>query len=348
MTFTLSGACVFAFEAPFKKRILSLVRILLHFSYTVLLLYLFGYFTETKIGITDTFGRFSSDLLAFFNTGGYSYFFPKIRQGGGQYEGNAYLGLGGMLLFIHSLYIIKKTKIFKKNSLTLMYPILLSLTVLWIYALSKHISFAGHTFLKLDTFYQMIEPIPSILRSSGRMIWPVFYFIFIFIIWIHSKYLFKKTSAAFLLIIFVIQVSEFRPYFFPWKIKLEPQTKMLLDNSAWKGTLASKKNLILIPPTLSGQTCSCTSSNLFTTNEMLIFAHLTSTFGLSLNSGFLGRPFKNRTEYCDSFCRHFATNEIDKDDVYVFRNTMDLSRIDAFQKNTLCLDLDGYTVCSKR
>lgn len=157
------------------------------------------------------FGFFRAHLLTFFDSDGWSYLLPKIqtskRQFGdfkldeGLYEGFAYLGGGALLLLATSIFQFAKkpgAPIFKVFSLkNNIFPIL-AIIFLFIFSLSNNL-----TVLHANIFIPIpnkIFDLASILRSSGRAVWPIYYGFLIALIFLTVK-IFRKRIAIFVLLV---------------------------------------------------------------------------------------------------------------------------------------------------
>lgn len=137
-------------------------------------LWLFGYLSSLgKVeGGAEGFGQFSADLLTLFNPSSWSRFFTPIAQGPRQYEGFAYLGLGGGLMALIALGFGLSSWRHPRRALTGL-PLVLVALALAFYALSDVITLAGKPVLELHGFYAKLGPLPSMFRSSGRFVWPL-------------------------------------------------------------------------------------------------------------------------------------------------------------------------------
>ena len=160
------------------------------------------------------FGNYSFNIAGFFdsqatNTGlDWSLFFNDIKNTKGQYEGFSYLGLGGIFLFLALLINFFKTKN-KSEHVKLSY--ILICLICFILSISNNIYLGAHLIFE----YPLPTPIYgllSIIRSSGRFIWPVYYLILIFgIISIFKIFTDKKKSLIAIFFILIIQIIDISP-----------------------------------------------------------------------------------------------------------------------------------------
>ena len=174
-------------------------------------MYIMGYFS---IPVTDSlgfgYGYYKANLLTFidhspgdqFNS--WSFFLPDIQNTNGEHEGFGYLGLGlVMTTFILVFYVFKNFwNVFKNNiQYILIFFIFLSIA----FTTSINIGAIKILDLKLPIF--LYAPL-SIIRASGRFIWPVYYLLIIFSLFAFYKLKFKK---RYLLILLFIQLVDLTP-----------------------------------------------------------------------------------------------------------------------------------------
>lgn len=173
-------------------------------------MYLVGYF---HIPATDAlgfgFGYYKTNLLSFIDpahsseVNSWSIFLPDIYNSGGEEEGFAYLGLGIIFIIIFLLY--KNIRSIKKIKLNFKYLTLC--LILFLLALSNNLSVGSVDIINLDMPNFLYAPL-SIIRASGRLIWPVYYLIIIFSIF--KLYELKTRNHSILIILFLlIQVFDF-------------------------------------------------------------------------------------------------------------------------------------------
>lgn len=141
-------------------------------------LWLFGFIAGVRSApmsnlAIEGFGQFSADLLTFINPTAWSRFLGPIPMGGRQYEGFAYLGLGTLALLVLRLGLLVKFRPTRSEMLTWL-PVGIAILGMAFYSTSNHITLAGKPIADLSAFYKMLAPWPSVFRSSGRFVWPLF------------------------------------------------------------------------------------------------------------------------------------------------------------------------------
>ncbi len=176
-----------------RKRLLK-VGLLLAGQVAVLLLILFvtGYFHTLKGDERPTgFGLYSANLNTFFNAQGRAShpFLDLPTYSFEQYEGFAYLGLGGLVLVGVLLVALFGQKSLRSQLLSKIQsnlPLLTAAAVLLAYSLS-HVPtfFSAHLLIPLP---ENVLDWLSIFRSSGRFIWVPFYLLVLTTIWAAERY----------------------------------------------------------------------------------------------------------------------------------------------------------------
>lgn len=145
-----------------------------------------GFSTGAEAG-GDGLGECSFNLNGFFNAKGYSRIFePLLTYADGQYEGFAYLGLGIFVLILVSLWYLLLRITIKKLKLhtnVLLYGVVYLLMALGLilFAASPQVTFNDKLIFSFP-YSSTLYRIWSIFRSTGRIVWPVCYLIFIGVI----------------------------------------------------------------------------------------------------------------------------------------------------------------------
>lgn len=155
-----------------KKMIIEFTYIIL---FSLFFMYLYGYFLTGSPGAFDNYGIFSTNIISLINP-------PLESLSGsvvgsfnimsGQYEGFAWLGLGGVILLI--FVILNYKKYLKKNNIFLLSSIFLIL----LFSLSNKVYF-GNILLIEFPIPSFFENFLNIWQSSGRFIWIIAYIILI-------------------------------------------------------------------------------------------------------------------------------------------------------------------------
>ena len=166
-------------------------------------------------------------------------------------EGFAYLGVGGIIFLIYMIIIlINNFKDFRKKEEFL--PIFLIVLIFLIAGITNRV----HLFNSIIFDFELptiIYGILSIVRASGRLVWPVYYLIFfISIIFLYKKFS-KKNSFCILTIIFVVQLIDIYPGLKKhYNSNSFISEKKLINYSFWKDL--TKENSVLRTTYLNNET----------------------------------------------------------------------------------------------
>ncbi|MBU3584108.1 hypothetical protein ICN41_08935 [Polynucleobacter sp. 15G-AUS-farblos] len=135
----------------------------------------------------EGYGVYKLHLASLFDSNGWSYLLNDLPNGFDAGEGFAFLGLGVLVLLPATIFIFFRHANQISNIAKRFPFLLLTLVILCLFALSNSISLSNWTF-QYDLPNQVIS-LASILRSSGRMFWPVFYIIYFVILFLVIRYL---------------------------------------------------------------------------------------------------------------------------------------------------------------
>ena len=302
----------FLIEKKFSK---SLKEISAPFFSLLLVMYLSGYF---EISLPDSlgygYGYYKANILSFFNPASTTYnfswsnFIPMIQTSGGEYEGFGYLGLGGIILFILLLFnFVKREPLlgFKKNR-----PYYLLIIIFFILAISNTINFGS--FVLLDTPLPKFLYAPlSVIRASGRFIWPIYYLILIVGLVLIYKKNEKKRALLILIIILCIQIIDISSglkNYINSKVFMRYE-KVMFDDPIWNEI---SKEFQIIRTT-------------YPNNNSKIFPQMT---GILLNGNFkktdiieLARYDRNKaSKYRNKTYENFRKNKLEKNTVFIIDN----------------------------
>ena len=180
-------------------------------------MYSVGYFT---IGIDDGlgfgYGIYNYNLNSFFNPLGenhidkfnWSLFLPELNFQNKEMEGFSYLGISGILfLLLYFKYLVKGKSliVFPKGTNILI------LFVFLIIATSNNVNFGNHDLLTLELNKYIYGALSSV-RASGRLIWPIYYLIFIIgIVTIFQYFSNKKKPLLIIGILLFFQLVDLSP-----------------------------------------------------------------------------------------------------------------------------------------
>lgn len=197
-------------------------------------------------------GLFRMNLLSFIDpTDGFfnswSYILKKQPRTWGDYEGFSYLGLGVIILGLiggFKLIELRKFKLtfnFSRKAL----PLICITSLLMIFALSDHIAFGRY-----ELFHYQLPQIFSMFRASGRFGLPIYYLIYLGVLYIIIKYYQRLTAIIFISICLIIQIldssniyNKFRHSF----LHAQPYISNLKE-PIWKMAARKYKKIIYVLP----------------------------------------------------------------------------------------------------
>ena len=196
-------------------------------------MYVVGYFT---IGIDDGlgfgYGIYNFNLNSFFNPIGenhldkfnWSFFLPTLNFQNKEMEGFSYIGISGILfliLYLKYLFIGKSKIVFSKRTNILIFIVFL------IIATSNNVNIGNQNLITLE-LNKYLYGILSSVRASGRLIWPIYYLIFIIgIVSIFQYSLNKKKPLLIIIFLAIFQLVDLAPgisnYYFGKQYKNQNQ-----------------------------------------------------------------------------------------------------------------------------
>ena len=225
----------------FKKLCLKdLISSFVIIIFSLILMYLIGYFT---IGIDDGlgfgYGIYNFNLNSFFNPLGenynesfnWSFFLPILDFQNKEIEGFSYLGISGILfliLYFKYLFNGKSKIVFSKGTNVLIF------FVFFIIATSNNVNFGNQDLITLE-LNKYLYGIFSSIRASGRLIWPIYYLIFIIgIVSIFQYTLNKKKPLLIISILAIFQLVDLAPgisnYYFGKQYENQNQENVDITN----------------------------------------------------------------------------------------------------------------------
>ncbi len=257
-----------------------------------------------------------------------------------RHEGYAYLGLGLVLAIAVALAWAGRKRVrFAGIGGVTAWPLWATAFVLWMFALSSNVTAFHSEILDLSALYARLEPVPSILRSSGRFVWPLYYLV----AWWALERLIAgarpQRSAAILLGCFVLQAIDIGPAFFErfhrWTAIAAPDVEHL-----WPiAPPPAYRHLALYRPTFIGTRCA------FSSEAYVTAARLAAIHQLTFNGGYAARVERDAVAaYCDRFIEALGRGEIASDTIYVFSDEPPPGVFDALR----CATFHGVRTCVAR
>ena len=197
-------------KITYKKIIREIILI---YSLLFVTMYCTGYFIiRPEDGLGGGYGYYNLNLNSLFNSTGFghtnsfswSILIPPLSFYKGSHEGLAYLGIGGFfMLFFTILFFFKNVGEFfisKKEIFSIF-------LIFFVLAVSHNIDFGEKNILSIN-LNNYILGILSTIRSSGRLIWPVYYLIFILGIFFIFNYFSERKKIFILIFLLFIQLID--------------------------------------------------------------------------------------------------------------------------------------------
>lgn len=253
-----------------------------------------GYFAiQGASGATRGFGDFRTNLLALFNSRGWSYFLKPIplrdSVEAATGEGFQYLGAGSLLLMMAALYAVIKRKVKVCHPIKWLDKrysfLILALALMAVISFSNRIGFGPWNFtIPLPDF---IIGLLSLVRSSSRLFWPIYYMIVLALIWLVVKAYSHRAAMVIFLCAAMIQIVDTSAGWLLIRAKVDLPTssvfKTKLQNPFWQDAGSHYKNVV----TNGGQ------------ENWESFGMLATENGMSTNIAYLARTDKQKES--DSF-----------------------------------------------
>lgn len=243
-----------------------------------------------------------------------------------QYEGFAYLGLGGILLLICALLgkvIITFRKAVGERNITfrINYDYLAAfcnILVLALFAASPVGTFNSVILYDVKLPESLVK-LFSIFRATGRFIWPVMYTCTIWAcIFVIRN--FRSLKCVVLIIALVLQISDFsgtikekRDYFSP-----EISCDTVLKSEAWEW-LGDKEELIFMTSKLTGTTNDFLVTSFFSDKVFFNLAYYAGENNMTMNDFYVGRRNVDQIDqYKEENYKKILNNEAEKNAIYLF------------------------------
>ena len=257
------------------------------FGVTILFAWQAGYFQSISPGEAG-YGMYRMNLLALFDPSGfdsqnwsYLYQLPKVRANN-NYEGFNYLGLGIIWVLLMAIPTILSFRKHLSDWIKKYIFVCYAMLGCTLFALSNQVAIGSWTFtIPLNP---TLFSLASILRASGRMFWPVFYFILFLGIFFVIRGYSRKIAVTILAIGLCIQVIDTAPAWLEKRSALNTKSTNLdlsLDNPFWNAAGLYYKNILRVP----------------VWNEQVIwekFASFAVKYHLGTNSVFMARVDNNK------------------------------------------------------
>ena len=323
------------------KKTASPKSILIEIGITIFILLLTlwqaGFFAVSSAsGATRGFGDFRANLLALFNSRGWSYwlkpinFLDSVEAATG--EGFQYLGAGNLFLLLCAISALIKRKL-TLQVVWQKYPfLLLALLVMALISFSNHIGI-GSWNIRIDLPSPVLGLL-SFVRSSARLFWPFYYASIFLILYCIIKGYSKKTTYLILVIGALFQITDtsagWRPMRKIMNVPISSEFKSPLKNPFWKAAGLHYQNVVMDERPIFWET----------------FGVYAAQYGLSTNMAHLARLDDGKANKAmEKLGKEVNQGPLNQDSLYIFRDWKDSPRQIRFDPNTdLLARIDGFNV----
>jgi hypothetical protein len=305
---------------------------------TLVLLAALGYLTEAPSHGAG-FGLYASDLLAFVNPLGASSLLPESFAFPMAWEGNAYLGAGGLLLCSTALALgltcrrgLPRTAV----------PLAIASLLLGVFALSSVVRAAGRDVLDLRGPYRPLLSVVGPFRSSGRFIWPLYYAVLGGALAILPRLVRRPgTAAALLWGALALQLVDLAPH--ARGAEFQERAWRPVD-PRWRLARGAYDHLALVPAQVLGGGILCAGKAWGETQPWASLGYEAYVLGLTINSGYVARGANGQFEpTCRELAADVAAGRLDRRTIYVLHASQ-LGLV-AAHSEAACSRLDGFDVC---
>lgn len=233
-----------------KNRPKQILKVVVDCVAIFLVIFLVGYsiglFSLNLQSLSERgYGEFTWNLNGFINPYEYSSIFVRGRNTGvdTQYEGFSYLGLGNLLIIPAAVYLFLERNDLRRR-LHYILPFGAAAIVYMLYSLSNRAFFDARPLWN----FQLPDPLLqffSLFRSSGRFIWPVFYFLVLF--GIINLIRNVRFPIPILIVVVLLQFIDIRPLYQPKELNGIISYQSPLQSEFWKSAALTNKHIVIIP-----------------------------------------------------------------------------------------------------
>ena len=298
-----------------------------------------GYFVGTSVLNTKWYGLGNLNLLALFDSNGWSAILPDIPQTMGSldskylpgrvFDGFNYFGLGYLFLCLLAMPGLKNWKLLigqiKKHPF-----FIICLCLMTLFAITNQVSIGP---MNVSVYIPSeILKYAELLRSPARMFWPMFYGLVFLALYLNIHYYSGRVLVLILLSVLLLQIIDLTPGLkkIHSQFGLEKVTHMQtnLNNLFWNEAALKYKKIVEVQPTMSW--------------DYQNIAGFAINHGLATNAIYLARNDPNKLELAkQKWAEDVLDGKLDPDTLYVIddrllplvktRNTLHsnfLSRVD--------------------
>jgi hypothetical protein len=299
---------------------------------------LLGYLTSAP-SHGGGFGLYGADLLAFVNPHGASWLVPSLPVHWGAWEGNAYLGLGGMAVVAAAGALALRRRALR--GARAVGPLFAVAAVLALFSLADAWRADGREVLSLRRLYRPLAGVVGPFRSSGRFIWPLYYALVggavVALLRLARR---PALATAVLAGALALQVAELAPPALGARFREAPWR---FRDARWELARGRYLHLALAPALIVGGGPPCAGPG-WSEDAWRAPAYEAYRLGLTVNSGYLARGAHEKYEGpCREVERQAAEGRLARGTIYVVQP--ERAGALARRPGVRCGVLDGRHVC---
>lgn len=194
------------------------------------------------------YGFYKMNVLSIINPDNYSMFLERINVPEGDYEGFNYLGIGMLVLGMHS-FLVSLVNLPSKIDFKFI-PIVIISILFIIFAISNNVDFGAQRLFSYEvpTF---IGYFANTFRSSGRFFWPVYYLIYLYIFYIIFNYTNFNKNIIYILCICTLFFQLYENKFlriYTQKGNFQQQWVSPIKSDVWVNFSRKYSNIIYVLP----------------------------------------------------------------------------------------------------
>ena len=314
-------------KLSFIDKVLDKKNLFLYNTVSLITLFLVWFFIgmvgfnfNESLSVAGSYGLYSLNLNSLYNSWGWSYYLPGLKNvSWHQYEGFMYLGLGMLLLlfliFLYLLYSFLLNLIWKKPVQLLLplhkkwlVPLIIMASLFTIFAITHVVSINDHILFKVK-LPGIIVKLGETFRSSGRFFWISYYLIIFFaIISIARVRIPIIAKICVLTIILFIQLKD------TWRLlNMYNLTygayETPLDNNTWQNLIKEYDEINLYPPF---------EGSYRTKLDYQYFCFLAGKQRKPINTGYVSRlNYRLMNKYSDSLQNSIEIGKLKPQTLYI-------------------------------
>lgn len=294
--------------------------------------YVLGVFDSPADLRSKNIAHYSANINTLINPLNTSTFFKSLPISfEGQYEGYAYLGIGIILLFVFS-FIINPRNIYKPPIFKYL-PVLLPVFIMAIFSTGGSLTLGDLIIYKIP-LPDAIHKIFLIFRSNGRFIWPAYYLIVIFILYLASK---SRITRWLIVGVIALQFWEIQPLLQQKDYIHRDNYQSPLSSGFWDIADAHYQHIFILPED-------------DIRNIYMPFGIYAIQNDMTINWMYLARMDSRALRiYFDDIRGEVITGNLDTDTVYISNNQKTINAIQrkSQQSVVICRENDYWIILNE-